>query len=56
MTLLHDLNAFYLEHRHCGDLTGDVEGNRVRLTCSRGAGVSRALEPAARGDERYGGG
>ena len=25
MTLLHDLDAFYTEHRRCGDVRGGVE-------------------------------
>ena len=27
--LLRDLQAFYLEHEHCGELDGGVEGNLV---------------------------
>src|SRR5438128_9258724 len=37
MTLLHDLYAFYLAHRRCGDLDGGVEGERVWMTCTCGA-------------------
>jgi hypothetical protein len=32
--LLHDLYAFYLEHRRCGELDGGVEGERVWMTCT----------------------
>ncbi len=34
MALLADLDAFYLEHRRCGDLDGGVEGARVWMSCS----------------------
>jgi hypothetical protein len=32
-SLLLDLDAFYQEHRRCGDLEGAVEGDRVWMTC-----------------------
>jgi len=35
------LDAFYLEHRLCGDLDGGVEGDRVWMTCSCGAVLVR---------------
>jgi len=47
--LLAALDAFYLEHRRCGELDGDVEGERVWMTCSCGAAIGRTLEPADRG-------
>jgi len=37
--LLDDLDAFYVEHRRCGELDGGVEGERVWIACSRGAGL-----------------
>jgi hypothetical protein len=33
VTLFTDLYAFYLDHRRCGDLTGDVEASRPRPAC-----------------------
>ena len=41
--LLHDLEAFYQEQRCCGELDGDVEGDRVWMTCSRGALLVRVV-------------
>jgi hypothetical protein len=43
MTLLAALDAFYLEHRKCGELNGDVEGDIVWMTCPCGAVVVRAM-------------
>ena len=31
------LDAFYQEHRRCGELDGGVKGDRVWMTCSCGA-------------------
>jgi len=36
MTLLADLDAFYVEHRRCGDLEGAVAETTVPLRCSVG--------------------
>jgi hypothetical protein len=36
MTLLAALDAFYLEHRECGELNADVEGDSVWMTCACG--------------------
>jgi hypothetical protein len=41
------LEAFILEHEYCGDLDGGVERDRVWMTCTCGAVIVRALEPAA---------
>jgi hypothetical protein len=41
-TLLDDLDAFYLEHRHCGELAGNVMDGRVWMTCEGSAGLSRS--------------
>jgi len=40
MRLLTELDAFYTEHRRCGDLDGGVEGDRVWMTCTCGAAIS----------------
>ena len=45
LTLLDDLDAFFLEHRRCGDLDGGVEGGRVWMTCECGAGLCHWLAP-----------
>jgi len=43
-TLLDDLDAFYLEHRSCGRLDTDLDGERVWMTCDGcGAGLARSL-------------
>ena len=42
------LEAFILEHEYCGDLDAGVEDDRVWMTCTCGAVIVRALEPAAR--------
>lgn len=34
LSLLESLDAFYLEHRMCGELDGGQEVNRVWLACS----------------------
>ena len=43
MTLLADLDAFLKEHRRCGDLDGEVEGDRVWMTCTCGAALVRVV-------------
>jgi hypothetical protein len=43
VTLLAAVDAFYLEHRRCGDLDGAVEGDRVWMTCSCGAVLVRVV-------------
>ena len=40
------LAAFILEHEYCGELNTGVEADRVWMTCTSGAGISRVLEPA----------
>jgi hypothetical protein len=35
------LDAFLQEHRRCGDLDADVEDDRVWMTCTCGASISR---------------
>jgi hypothetical protein len=44
MFIIYDaLDAFFLEHRRCGELDGGVEGERLWMTCSCGAGLSRSV-------------
>jgi hypothetical protein len=33
--------AFFQEHRRCGELDGGVEGDRVSMTCRCGAVINR---------------
>ena len=41
--LLLDLDAFYLEHRCCGELDAGVEGERVWMACECGARIGRRV-------------
>jgi hypothetical protein len=41
VTLFDALQAFYQEHEYCGELDGGVEGDRVWMTCTRGAVLVR---------------
>ena len=41
LALIGDLDAFSLEHRHCGEPDAVVEGERVWMACECGA----RLEP-----------
>jgi hypothetical protein len=43
VTLFAALDAFYLEHRDCGVLDADVEGDRVWMPCSRGVVLVRVV-------------
>ncbi len=42
------LDAFYQEHRLCGDLEGDVETDRVWMACTCGTGITRNIAAATR--------
>ena len=44
-SLLSALSAFCLEHCYCGELDTGVDDVRVWMSCTCGAGISRALEP-----------
>jgi len=41
--LLTDLDAFYLEHRGCGELDAGVEDDHVWMTCTCGARIMRPI-------------
>jgi hypothetical protein len=41
MSLLTELNAFFTDHDHCGDLDAGVEGEVVWITCGCGAHMAR---------------
>ena len=52
VSLLNDLDAFYLEHRLCGGLDGDVNDPhgvipRIWMTCTCGACIERELVASA---------
>jgi hypothetical protein len=42
--LISDLDAFLQEHRRCGDPDAAVEGDRVWMTCTCGAVISRRVD------------
>jgi len=45
--LFDDLDAFYLEHRRCGDLDGGVDGDQVWMACDCGpASRIRSTRPS----------
>jgi hypothetical protein len=44
VTLLADLDAFYTEHRRCGDLDAAVEGEVVWIACDCGARMARRAD------------
>ena len=48
MTLLTELDAFYLDHRRCGELEAGVDGPVVWMACGCGAMMAR---PEVRDDE-----
>jgi hypothetical protein len=41
VSVLTDLNAFYTEHRRCGELEAGVEGAVVWMQCECGASIAR---------------
>ena len=41
MILLTNLDAFYLDHRRCGELDGGVDGMVVWVVCDCGARIAR---------------
>jgi hypothetical protein len=47
VSVLTELDAFYLDHRRCGELEAGVEGPTVWFDCECGARIARR---AADGD------
>ena len=43
ITLGADLEAFIREHEYCGELDTGVDADRVWMTCTCGAVISRTL-------------
>jgi hypothetical protein len=44
VTLPAELDAFYLDHRRCGELDAGVDGPAVWLACECGAGTARRAD------------
>jgi hypothetical protein len=44
VTVLTALDAFYTEHRRCGDLDAGVEGEVVWIACDCGASMARRAD------------
>jgi hypothetical protein len=47
VSLLTELDAFYLDHRRCGELDAGVEGPVVWFDCERGARMARRADDGA---------
>ena len=43
-SLLTELDAFYLDHRRCGDLDAGVDGPMVWMACDCGARMARRTD------------
>jgi hypothetical protein len=41
VSLLTDLDAFFTDHRQCGELDAGVEGSMVWIACECGARMAR---------------
>jgi hypothetical protein len=46
-SLLTDLDAFYTEHRRCGELDADVDGVVIWFDCECGARIARRADDGA---------
>jgi hypothetical protein len=44
VTLLTDLDAFFTEHRRCGELEASVDGAVVWIACDCGARMARRVD------------
>jgi hypothetical protein len=44
VSLLTELDAFYTDHRLCGDLDAGVEGPVVSIACECGASMARRVD------------
>jgi hypothetical protein len=49
LRLLADLDAFYTEHRRCGELDGGVDGPVVWIGCDCGASMARRADEGDHG-------
>jgi hypothetical protein len=48
VSLLTEPDAFYTEHRRCGELDAGVDGAVVWMVCECGAGVGRRADDGDR--------
>jgi hypothetical protein len=46
VSLRTELDAFYLDHRRCGELDAGVDGQIVWLACYRGDRMARRVDEA----------
>jgi hypothetical protein len=46
MSLLTELDAFFTDHHHCGDLDAGAEGEVVWIACDCGARMARRVDEA----------
>ena len=44
MSLLTDMDAFFTEHGHCGDLDAGVDGVAICFDCECGARIARRAD------------
>jgi hypothetical protein len=44
VSLLDELDAFFTDHHHCGDLGAGVDGPIVWIACDCGARMARRVE------------
>ena len=44
MSLLTDPDAFYLDHRRCGELGAGIEGPTVWIACDCGTRIARRAD------------
>jgi hypothetical protein len=44
VSLLTDLDAFFTDHHHCGDLDAGVEAEVVWIACECGASMARRAD------------
>jgi hypothetical protein len=44
VTLLTELDAFYVDHRRCGELDADVDWPVVWIACECGARMARRVD------------
>jgi hypothetical protein len=44
MSLLTDLDTFFMDHLRCGDLAAGVEGDMVWIACDCGARMVRRVD------------
>jgi hypothetical protein len=51
VTLLTDLDAFYVDHRRCDELEAGVDGAVVWISCDCGASMARRADEGDHGGE-----